>query len=63
MTAFAQTTPRADLSRFLRAPRAEHWLALFLVLAAMALPDCCLTGHHMFGLGMESFSPICRASP
>ncbi len=64
MTALAQLTLRPGLSWRPRAPRAraEHWLALFVVLAGMALPDCCLTGHHMFGAGMESFGPICRAS-
>jgi len=61
VTALAQSTLRPDLS-WLSRIRAEHWLALFVVLAGMALPDCCLTGHHMFGAGMESFGPICRAS-
>jgi hypothetical protein len=42
--------------------RAEHWLALFIVAAGIALPDCCLTGHHLFGAGMETFGPICRAN-
>ena len=38
-----------------------HWLALLVVLAGIALPDCCLNGRHMFGAGMDSFGPICRA--
>ena len=38
-----------------------HWLALFVVLAGIALPDCCLTGRHMHGAGMEAFGAICRA--
>ncbi len=64
MTVLTQSTLRAEFAWFARAPtiRAEHWLALFIVLAGMALPDCCLTGHHMFGAGMETFGPICRAS-
>jgi len=43
-----------------RAPGAR-WLALFLVLAGIALPDCCLNGSHAFGSGMETFGAICRA--
>jgi len=38
-----------------------HWLALFVVLAGITLPDCCLTGRHMHGAGMEAFGAICRA--
>lgn len=44
-------------------PPRIHWLALLFVLAGIALPDCCLNGHHMFGAGMDSFGPICRAQP
>jgi hypothetical protein len=43
-----------------RAPRAR-WLALFLFLAGIALPDCCLNGSHAFGSGMQTFGAICRA--
>ncbi len=39
-----------------------RWLALFVVLTGMALPDCCLNGRHLFGSGMETFGPICRAN-
>jgi len=42
-------------------PSVEHWLALVILLAALALPDCCLSGEHLFGAGMDSFGPICRA--
>jgi len=38
-----------------------HWLALLVVLAGIVLPDCCRSGRHIFGVGMESFGPICRA--
>jgi hypothetical protein len=64
MTAFALSSLRPAPSWFSRAPslRAEHWLALAIVVAAITLPDCCLNGHHLFGAGMESFGPICRAS-
>ena len=43
-----------------RTPRG-HWLALLVVLAGIALPDCCLNGRHMLGVGMDGFGPICRA--
>jgi hypothetical protein len=39
----------------------HHWLALIVVLAGIALPDCCLNGRHLFGAGMETFGPICHA--
>ena len=35
--------------------------ALALLLAGMAVPDCCLSGAHAFGAGMETFTAICRA--
>jgi hypothetical protein len=38
-----------------------HWLALLVVLAGIALPDCCRNGRHLSGVGMDSFGPICRA--
>jgi hypothetical protein len=64
MTALAQSALRLEFAWPARTPRlrAEHWLALVVVLVGMALPDCCLTGHHLFGAGMESFGPICHAS-
>ena len=34
---------------------------LFLLLAGIALPDCCLNGSHAIGSGMGSFGAICRA--
>jgi len=43
-----------------RAPSA-NWLAMLVVLTGIALPDCCLSGRHMFGAGMGTFGPICRA--
>lgn len=42
------------------APSAQ-WLAMLVMVAGIALPDCCLNGRHMFGAGMDSFGPICRA--
>ena len=38
-----------------------RWLGLFLLLAGIALPDCCLNGSHAIGSGMGSFGAICRA--
>jgi hypothetical protein len=38
-----------------------RWLALFLFLAGIALPDCCLNGSHAIGSSMERFGAICRA--
>ena len=38
-----------------------RWGALFLFLAGIALPDCCLNGSHAIGSDMESFGAICRA--
>jgi hypothetical protein len=35
--------------------------AFVLALAALALPDCCLTGRHAIGFGMEIFAPMCHA--
>jgi len=42
--------------------RGTIWLAIALAFAALLLPDCCLTGRHAFGAGMDSFGPICRAA-
>lgn len=41
--------------------RAARWLALVLVVAALATPDCCLSGAHLMGAGMDGFWPICHA--
>jgi len=41
--------------------RGGPWLALALALALSTLPDCCLLGHHVHGLGMEAFGVICSA--
>jgi hypothetical protein len=64
MTALARLTLQSEFAWPAYAPRlrVEHWLALVIVVAALTLPDCCLTGQHLFGAGMESFGPICRAS-
>jgi hypothetical protein len=61
MTAFAQCTIQSEVFSLSWA-RAARWLALFAVVAAMATPDCCLTGRHLFGAGMDAFGPICRAA-
>ena len=44
------------------APQAALWTAFLLALAALTLPDCCLTGRHTAGVGMAAFAPICRAA-
>ena len=64
MTAMALSARRPEFAWAGRVPRlrAEHGWRWSSSLAGMALPDCCLTGHHLFGAGMESFGPICRAA-
>ena len=42
--------------------RATLWTALGLALAALVLPDCCLSGRHGAGFGMEIYAPICHAA-
>ncbi len=59
MTASARSSG-APTPLAIRAPHAS-WLTLVIVLAAIALPDCCLNGSHTYGLGMHAFGPICRA--
>ena len=44
------------------AMRRVRWLALFLVLAGLVLPNCCLNGNHAFGSGMASLGAFCRAA-
>ena len=62
MTAQIQSGRRDAPLRPLAFPApSAHWLALLVVLAGIALPDCCLNGRHIFGVGMDSFGPICRA--
>jgi hypothetical protein len=36
--------------------------AFLLALAALALPDCCLTGRHAVGFDMGILAPICHAA-
>jgi len=50
-------TGRAALA--LSSPRRDRPV---LALAALSLPDCCLTGRHAVGFGMEIFAPICSAA-
>jgi hypothetical protein len=38
-----------------------RWLALFVLMAGVVAPDCCLNGSHAFGRGMDAFGAICRA--
>jgi hypothetical protein len=38
-----------------------RWLALFVLMAGIVFPDCCLNGSHAFGRGMDAFGAICRA--
>ena len=35
--------------------------AFALTLALLIIPDCCLSGRHAHGAGMEAFDAICRA--
>ncbi len=44
------------------APRPVHLAAFAFVFFAIAAPDCCITGHHAAGFGMEAFGSICRAA-
>ena len=46
----------------LPAPRGAIWFTLALAFAALVLPDCCLTGRHAFGAGMNALGPICRSA-
>jgi hypothetical protein len=55
MNALAIPTPAA-------APRGAIWFALALAFAMLVFPDCCLSGRHAFGAGMDAFGPICRAA-
>ena len=41
--------------------RGGRWLALFLLLVGVGLPDCCLNGSHAFGAGMDFYSAICHS--
>ena len=65
MTALALSrAPRRESSNAIAGtPRAVHWLAALVILAGISLPDCCISGRHLFGAGMESFGFICRANP
>jgi hypothetical protein len=59
MTALALVTP----SRHIAAARRAALLTAFaLALAALALPDCCLSGRHAAGFGMEALAGICHAA-
>jgi hypothetical protein len=53
----AVSRPSSRLSVFAAPP----WLALLILVAGIVAPDCCLTGHHRHGAGMEAFGFICRA--
>jgi hypothetical protein len=41
--------------------RGTRWVALFVALAAITVPDCYLEGRHLFGAGMDAFAFICRS--
>ncbi len=41
--------------------RSLRWLAVLAAIAVMAIPDCCLTGRHRVGYGMEAFASICHS--
>jgi hypothetical protein len=59
--ALSDGSPPPSAVGFAIRPRAVHWLSLLIVLAAISLPNCCLTGGHMFGAGLEEFGFVCRA--
>jgi hypothetical protein len=65
MTQIAYSTsgsePLPSSSRIGRVFRLR-WTAVVVILAGMALPDCCLNGRHALGPGMEIFGSICRAN-
>jgi hypothetical protein len=44
------------------APRVALWAAFAFAFFAVTAPDCCITGHHAAGFGMEIFGSICRAA-
>jgi hypothetical protein len=33
--------------------------AALIVLTALIAPDCCLTGSHAHGAGLDGFGPVC----
>jgi hypothetical protein len=61
MTAFTPASPSFSLSlRALRRSMAgAAFAAAFLMLA---LPDCCLTGRHVDGFGMDAFAFVCHGA-
>jgi hypothetical protein len=59
--ALSDVSPLASAAGFAVRPRSVHWLGLLVILAGISLPNCCLTGCHMFGAGMEEFGFICHA--
>ena len=46
---------------FARPKKPEIVVAFALALALSVLPDCCLTGSHAHGFGMDAFASICHA--
>jgi hypothetical protein len=43
-------------------PRRAIWAALVAAFAILALPDCCLSGRHSAGLGMDAFAFVCHSA-
>ena len=62
MTDLALNLPLSAAANPISSPsQGARWLAVFILLAGVALPDCCLNGSHGFGAGMETWGAICRA--
>jgi hypothetical protein len=59
MTAFPSAPPGlpAQASR-----RPAVWAALVAAFMILALPDCCLSGRHVAGFGMDAFAFVCHGA-
>jgi hypothetical protein len=40
-------------------PGLARCFAALIVLTALIAPDCCLTGSHAHGPGLDGFGPVC----
>ena len=59
MSAFAVAPPGSG-ARASRRPAV--WAAFVAAFAILTLPDCCLHGRHVAGLGMDAFAFVCRGA-
>lgn len=58
-----RSSPAAHAARTVfSAPRLKLWAAFAAALFALTLPDCCLSGRHAAGFGMELYGSICHAA-